>query len=203
MIRSSVVPQTIARETAQNANWKKNFASMVASESDITGKSGRNPASLTTGPRSVRKNPPSWPMKPPSGPLNANANPTAHQQRAAIEKFVRIFAITVPAFLALEKPISRNAKPACMKNTKQAATITHSELIPTVFESPPSMASCRSPSAPNAAEGRTSNAPSPANSPRYLRFISVYLRPRIRPGPNTGKRRAPLGGRGSQNPDPN
>ena len=36
MIRSSVVPQTIASETAQNDELEeRNFASMVASESDI------------------------------------------------------------------------------------------------------------------------------------------------------------------------
>src|SRR3954454_14191167 len=48
----------------------------------------------------------------------------------AIEKFVRIFAITVPAFFARENPISRNANPACMNITKQPATITQIELIP-------------------------------------------------------------------------
>jgi hypothetical protein len=46
-------------------------------------------------------------------------------------KFVRIFAITVPAFFAREKPISRKAKPACMNMTSTPATITHIELIPT------------------------------------------------------------------------
>src|SRR3954462_9547598 len=48
----------------------------------------------------------------------------------AIEKFVRIFAITVPAFFAREKPISRKANPACMNMTSTPATITHIELIP-------------------------------------------------------------------------
>ena len=37
-MRSSVVPQTIASDTAQKANWKKNFDSIVASERPITGK---------------------------------------------------------------------------------------------------------------------------------------------------------------------
>src|SRR5437763_4907810 len=50
----------------------------------------------------------------------------------AIEKFVRIFAITVPAFLPRLKPISRNAKPACMNITRQPATITQVELTPTL-----------------------------------------------------------------------
>ena len=45
---------------------------------------------------------------------------TAQYRCAAIEKFVRIFATTVPAFLPREKPISRNAKPACMNITSTA-----------------------------------------------------------------------------------
>ena len=48
---------------------------------------------------------------------------------AAIEKFTRIFGTTVPAFFAREKPISRNAKPACIKITSTAATTTQIELI--------------------------------------------------------------------------
>src|SRR5437764_13419479 len=50
----------------------------------------------------------------------------------AIEKFARIFAITVPAFFPREKPISRNAKPACMNITRHPATITQVELMPTL-----------------------------------------------------------------------
>src|ERR1700712_1678821 len=56
---------------------------------------------------------------------------------AAIEKFARIFAITVPEFLPRENPISRNAKPACMNITRQPATITHVELMPTESASLP------------------------------------------------------------------
>ena len=36
-MRSSVVPQTIASDTAQKVNWKNHFASTVASDSPITG----------------------------------------------------------------------------------------------------------------------------------------------------------------------
>ena len=36
-MRSSVEPQTIASETAQNTNWKKNFASIVTFEKPMTG----------------------------------------------------------------------------------------------------------------------------------------------------------------------
>ena len=45
-------------------------------------------------------------------------------------------ATIVPAFFPREKPISRSAKPACMKSTRQAATKTHIELIPTVSGTP-------------------------------------------------------------------
>jgi hypothetical protein len=37
LIRSSVVPHTMASETAQNVNWKNHFDWTVASESPITG----------------------------------------------------------------------------------------------------------------------------------------------------------------------
>src|SRR4051794_13541940 len=46
-----------------------------------------------------------------------------------MDRFVRILATTVPAFFAREKPISRKAKPACMKKTSEAARITQMELI--------------------------------------------------------------------------
>ena len=72
----------------------------------------------------------------PERPPNANAKPTAQYRSPAIEKFVRIFAMTVPAFLPREKPISRNAKPACMNITRQPATITQIELMPTESGSP-------------------------------------------------------------------
>src|SRR4051812_13884546 len=62
---------------------------------------------------------------------------------AAIEKFARIFAITVPAFLPREKPISRNAKPACMNITRTPATITQVELMPTVSASLPAPAASK------------------------------------------------------------
>jgi hypothetical protein len=63
--------------------------------------------------------------------MDAKAKPTKYQHTAAIEKFVRIFATTVPAFFCREKPISRKANPACMNITTMPATITHIELKPT------------------------------------------------------------------------
>ena len=66
--------------------------------------------------------------------------------------------MTVPAFLPREKPISRNAKPACMNITKQPATITQIELMPTESGSPLPAASNVS---AMAAAGSTSRANSP------------------------------------------
>ena len=74
---------------------------------------------------------------------NANAKPTAQYMSAAIEKFVRIFAITVPTFLPREKPISRKAKPACMNITNKPAMTTHRELIATVMGRTPLLAASR------------------------------------------------------------
>src|SRR5436190_1251215 len=61
----------------------------------------------------------------------------------AIEKFVRIFATTVPAFFPRENPISRNAKPACMNITRQAATTTQIELMPTLSGRTPLLAASK------------------------------------------------------------
>src|SRR5690349_10140079 len=60
----------------------------------------------------------------------AKAKPQSHQTIAQIEKLVRIFATTVPAFFCRENPISRNAKPACMNMTSTPATITQVVLSP-------------------------------------------------------------------------
>src|ERR1044072_5522196 len=157
-IRSRVVPQTSASDTAQNTNWKKNFDSIVAFESDITGKLGWyvvTPSAVAEhGPRSEKKKPPSWPPAPPTP--HAHAKPQTHQPTAAIEKLVRIFATTVPAFLPRENPISRKAKPACMNITSAPATITHIVLIPTDWSSLPATAFSRSVASASANPGTAS-----------------------------------------------
>ncbi len=84
MTRSSVEPQTMASETAQNANWNRNFASIEAADSDITGRPELPTASAVPVPATCRKNP-LLPMidasvepVPNTSPLpNAKAKPTA------------------------------------------------------------------------------------------------------------------------------
>ena len=67
MIRSIVVPQTIASDTAQKTNWKKNFAGTAAWENSIAGN-----ADGSVVPRNV----PSVPANQPAPP-KASAKPTA------------------------------------------------------------------------------------------------------------------------------
>ncbi len=51
LMRSSVVPHTMASETAQKTNWKNHFDSMVASERPMIGKA------CCGSPKWRRKNP--------------------------------------------------------------------------------------------------------------------------------------------------
>jgi hypothetical protein len=85
----------------------------------------------------------------------------------------RIFAITVPAFLPREKPISRKAKPACMNITRMPATSTQMELIPIASGSLPATASERSCPSANAAPGAASSASSPAPVPSAHRVLRI------------------------------
>src|SRR3954468_18240214 len=112
---------------------------------------------------------------------NANAKPQAQYMRPAIEKFARIFAMTVPAFLPREKPISRNANPACMDMTRQPATMTQVELMPTVSRSLPAPAASNvsasaEPGSTSAASTASALMRTPlllATAPRVRLFIGV------------------------------
>src|SRR5215217_8064646 len=59
---------------------------------------------------------------PPSE--KANAKPTAQNATSPMPIIARILATTLPTFFIREKPTSSIAKPACMKSTRKAATIT-------------------------------------------------------------------------------
>src|SRR4051812_5085656 len=106
----------------------------------------------------------------------AKAKPIAQYISAAIEKFVRIFATTVPAFFCRENPISNNAKPACMKITSRAATTTQMELIATESGSTPLLAA--SSVSALAAAGRTMRASAPPRS-ALPSLLVVIAPPRI------------------------
>src|SRR3954451_23756231 len=100
-MRSSVVPQTIASETAQKTNWNRNLAGTTASENDIAGN-----RLLSVVPRNV----PCVPANQPDPP-NASAKPTAQYQSDATDRLARTLGTTVPAFFIREKPTSSRRKP--------------------------------------------------------------------------------------------
>ena len=152
MIRSSVVPHTIARDTAQNMNWN----SMNAAVEPPISPSTRLPALIVLP---VEKKNPESPSSAPAPP-NASAKPQAHHAIDAIEKLTTIFAIPMPAFFPREKPISRKANPACMNITRTAATSTH------VTFSSVTTVSSDGPSCANAAAGKASVASVAAPKPR-------------------------------------
>src|SRR5215212_8381297 len=113
-----MVPHTIAKETAQNATWKRNLA-----ESGTCVQESPAETSLTC-PDGTARNQPSVPASALPEP-KARAKPKAQNSRAAIARLTSILATTLPTFFIREKPTSSIANPACMKSTRTAATITH------------------------------------------------------------------------------
>ena len=61
------------------------------------------------------------PQKPFEAP-NISPNPIAKNAMLPTEKSIRFFIRMLTAFLALVKPVSTIAKPACIKKTINAAT---------------------------------------------------------------------------------
>src|ERR687897_2775648 len=122
LVRSSMVPHTIARETAQKATWKRNLA-----ESGTCVHESPAYTSLTC-PAGTARNQPSVPKNALPVP-KASANPKAQNNRAAIARLTRIFATTLPTFFIRENPTSSIANPACINKTRQAVTITHTVSI--------------------------------------------------------------------------
>ena len=70
------------------------------------------------------------PMNAPV-PANITPKPTSQKQGVPIQKSIIFFIRILPVFLARVRPASHKAKPACMKNTMNAATnvqVTSAEL---------------------------------------------------------------------------
>src|SRR5437899_6391021 len=127
LARSSMVPDTMASDTAQNTNWNHHLAEAGTVLPDIAGRSrcepglkvGKNPDQPMTGNSHVAAAP------------NASAKPTAQYTMADTPKLVMTFATTVPTFFIRLKPTSSIAKPACMNITNTAATTTQTVSAPT------------------------------------------------------------------------
>src|SRR4051812_33322940 len=96
-------------------------------------------------------------------PQQPSAKPTAQHRGDEIEKRMRILGTPAPGFFMREKPILRNANPACMNITSTPATITQVVFTADV------VSESVGPSAAEATAGMASmtlNAPSTASRAR-------------------------------------
>jgi hypothetical protein len=104
LVLSAMAPETMVVAVAQKTTWNIQNARIHGS-SPIPEKKKTLVAS-----------------KPFHAVPNMKANPIVQQAREPIEKSMTFFMMMLAAFLALVKPDSTMANPACMKNTRKAAT---------------------------------------------------------------------------------
>src|SRR5487761_1413466 len=121
LVRSSIVPHTMARDTAQKTNSKKNLAAAGTVDAAFsTGTSiadpGWNAGAKPVAPMMLLVNPVAAPK--------AKANPQIQYTIELMLRLTMILATTVPTFFMRVKPTSSMAKPACMNSTSSAATTT-------------------------------------------------------------------------------
>ena len=109
-MRSAIAPETIVAAVAANANWKI--------QPDQSSKAQRK---KWPSPKKLFDDSPFTPY--------ATAQPMAQKASAPMETsmmfFIRMFAV----FFARTNPASSMAKPACMKNTRNAAISSHAVSI--------------------------------------------------------------------------
>src|SRR5947209_18216415 len=182
LVRSIIVPQTIARDTAQNTNSKNHLAAAGAVLAAIAGKFICEPG-LNVGKKPL---PPITAKMPPAP--KANPNPTAQYAIELTLRLVTTLATTVPTFFMRLKPTSSIANPACMNITKQPVTITQtvSAATPAACVAVWSSAS----TAMGMMAARRANPP--AITSTGLRFISAVLRSELRVDKYVTSRLMPL-----------
>src|SRR6266852_344911 len=118
LVRSIIVPQTMARDTAQNTNSKNHLAAAGAVLAAMAGRFICEPG-LKVGKKPL---PPITAKMPPAP--NAKPKPTAQYAIELTLRLVTTLATTVPTFFMRLKPTSSIAKPACMNMTRQPVTMT-------------------------------------------------------------------------------
>src|SRR5210317_553033 len=101
-----MAPETMVAAVAQNTTWNIQKA-----------RTQGLPPTL----KSDRKKPEA-PNQPVDDAPNISPKPMAQKAREPMEKSIRFFIMMLTAFLARVKPDSTRAKPACIKNTRAAAT---------------------------------------------------------------------------------
>ena len=105
-VLSAMDPETMVAAVAQKTTWNIQNASTQGS-----------PPTL----KSDRKKP-EVPNQPVDDAPNIIPKPTAQKARDPMEKSIRFFIMMLTAFFARVKPVSTMANPACIKNTRAAAT---------------------------------------------------------------------------------
>ena len=170
LIRSSVVPQTIASDTAQNTNWKSHFASIVASEQprSLEAASCGSPYDLKQEPMSRGH--------PRYRAGAAEREREAHRPVAidAIEKLISIFA--TPRLRSYAREADLEQHESGLHEQHQHGGDQHPHGVDrTVSDSfSPTAASSESAEAiPGTA--RAASRPSGIPTPRARRFIRCYL----------------------------
>src|SRR5947209_13315134 len=118
LVRSIIVPHTIASDTAQKTNSKNHFADAVAVLASMAGRLSCEPG-LKVGKKPL---PPMSANHPPAP--NAKPKPTAQYAIELTLRLVTTLATTVPTFFIRLKPTSSIANPACMNITRQPVTMT-------------------------------------------------------------------------------
>ena len=104
-----MAPETMVAAVAANTTWNIQKASTHGSPSGV---------------KSLRKNP-VVPNQPVAEAPNMRPKPMAQKAIEPMEKSMRFFIMMLIELLARVKPASTRAKPACIKNTRQAATSVH------------------------------------------------------------------------------
>src|SRR3989304_2128790 len=113
-VRSAIAPETIVAAVAAKTTWNNHEALREYPALSVGAFAEPSMESDTSNPKIFRS------------PLEyIMAYPTAQNRTAPKLKSRRFFTIMLQAFLALVKPVSTIANPACMKNTRKA--VRHSQ----------------------------------------------------------------------------
>ena len=120
-VRPTIAPDVIVEHVSAKANWNRKNAMNATPVSNV-------PWYVYVASAPFRKKN-SWPMKPlpkPNMKAKPNAqNSSAHRHVSTMHSWRMLTTSRVRA-----KPASSIMKPACMKNTRNAATSTHAVLVP-------------------------------------------------------------------------
>ena len=108
LVRSAIAPETIVAAVAQNTRLNTNELARPFSLFTKASQSANMPR---------LGSPQKWPM---ASSLTRSPNPRNINTTVPMQKSMRFFIMMLPAFLALVKPVSTIAKPACMKKTNAA-----------------------------------------------------------------------------------